>query len=106
MRVSKILHDKAMEFVDEAKLAAMEGKHDAAQTFCNKAFALEKEAVENLPAEGLDAITPWLYRRSAAWLAFQTGNLKESKTLLENTLYGNPPDFIRQQLLELKTQLQ
>ena len=40
----KVLHDKAMEFVDEAHLAKMEGNEEAARTLFNKAIILEKEA--------------------------------------------------------------
>ena len=40
----KVLHDKAMEFVDESKLAKMEGNDSAAKSFLQKAFFLEKES--------------------------------------------------------------
>ncbi len=105
MIVAKILHDKAMEFVDEAKLAAMEGNTEAALTFYQKAFALEKEAVEHLPTTPMDDITPYLYRRSAAWLAFQSGDFVHAKQMMDSALSGNPPDFIRQQLEDLQARL-
>lgn len=105
MIVSKILHDKAMEFVDLAKISNMEGNSSGAMDFYEKAFALEVEAIEKLPTENMDDITPYLYRRSAAWLAFQCGHFSEAKEIASIALAGNPPGFIQQQLEELLQEL-
>ena len=58
-----ILHQKAMEFADEARLAKMEGKKTVAQGFFEKAYALESEAVQKLDGDD-DSATEYLRRNS------------------------------------------
>lgn len=48
MNIAKILHNKAMEFADEANLAKMEGNDHAKMAFLRNALTLEKEAILQL----------------------------------------------------------
>ena len=101
----KILHDKAMEFVDEARLAKMEGNQAAATTFFEKAYKLEKEAALSAPTTADAEFSRHLYLRSAAYLAYDTGHLWNALQLTQMGLANNPPDFIAKQLKDLKKEL-
>lgn len=102
----KILHDKAMEFVDEARLAKMEGNQVAAATFFEKAYGLEKEAALSAPITADVEFARYLYLRSAAYLAYDTGHLWNALQLTQMGLSGHPPSFIAKQLKDLKKELE
>ena len=102
----KVLHDKAMEFVDEAQLAKMEGNQEAAQSFFNKAFSLEREAALSAPDTENSNFAKSLYLRSAAYLAFNIGNTLEALHLCNIGLNASAPIFIEKQLLSLKEKIQ
>ena len=106
MNIAKVLHDKAMELSDEAMLARMEGKNEAAQTFLKQAFALEKTAAIDYAEAIENNIIRYYYLRGAATLAYQCGNFVEAAQLVQSGLMGAPPDFIRTQLEELGKQIQ
>lgn len=101
----KVLHDKAMEFVDEARLDKMEGNQAAATTFFEKAYGLEKEAALSAPTTEDAEFARHLYLRSAAYLAYDTGHLWNALQLTQMGLAGNPPSFINKQLQDLKKEL-
>lgn len=102
----KVLHDKAMEFVDEARLAKMEGNLDASRGFFEKAFLLEKEAALSTPSGEETDYTRHLYLRSAAYLAFETGHVLEAAQFVFLGLANNPPAYVARQLKDLKKKLQ
>ncbi len=102
----KVLHDKAMEFVDEAQLAKMEGNIEAYEAFLEKAFMLEKEAALKTPTGDETKLTRYLYLRSAAYLAFDTGRSLDAIQLTLMGLSGAPPAYVAQQLKDLKAKLQ
>ena len=101
----KVLHDKAMEFVDESKLAKMEGNDSAAKSFLQKAFFLEKEAALSTPSDKNTSFAKYLYLRSAAYLAYDVGYLLDALQFTLLGLSGNPPTYVAQQLTALKEKL-
>jgi len=101
----KVLHDKAMEFVDESKLAKMEGNVAAAKSFLKKAFFLEKEAALTTPTNENTAFAKYLYLRSAAYLAYESGYLLDALQFTLLGLSGNPPIYIKKQLESLQQKL-
>jgi len=106
MNMITVLHNKAMEFADEALLARMEGNEQASGAFFAKAFELEKEAALAL-RDGLDKKgSRYILLRSAASLAMQCGRVEEAKKLIDQALVGSPPQFILEELMELKLKLQ
>jgi hypothetical protein len=105
MNVVSVLHKKAMEFADEALLARMEGNEEASSQFFAKAFELEKEAAFSVEEDSDTKDSRYILIRSAASLALNCGQLQEAEWLIEKGLAGNPPAFIRKELLELDLQL-
>lgn len=105
MNIAKILHNKAMEFADEAKLARMEGNNHAAIAFLKNALTLEKEAIAQLDNDKNALFDRFLYVRSAAFLAYDGGQYLEAEKLTNLGLSGNPPAFIKEKLLELKKKM-
>lgn len=105
MNVVTVLHNKAMEFADEALLARMEGNAEAAFRFFEKALSLEKEAAHAVESSAADPAPRYILIRSAASLAVQSGNFQEAQELIDWGLAGDPPDFIQQELAELAATL-
>ena len=101
----KVLHDKAMEFVDESKLAKMEGNESAAKSFLQKAFFLEKEAALTTPSNENTSFAKYLYLRSAAYLAYESGYLLDALQFTLLGLTGEPPVYIKEQLKSLQQKL-
>lgn len=106
MNVITILHTKAMEFVDEALLAKMEGNMRASQTFMEKAFSLEKEAAYLVSEADTDPVPRHILLRSAATLAANAGNFIDAQALITLSRASSPPAFIEQELQELEQQIQ
>ncbi|MEM0992530.1 MAG: hypothetical protein AAGI49_05805 [Bacteroidota bacterium] len=102
----KVLHDKAMEFVDKALLSKMEGNEAAVQCFLEQAFALEKEAALSAPIYESNNFARSLYLRSAAYLAFELGYLLEASYLSTLGLSEDAPTFVNKQLKALKEKLE
>lgn len=101
----KVLHDKAMEFVDESKLAKMEGNISAAKSFLEKAFFLEKEAALMTPTNENNSFAKYLYLRSAAYLAYESGYLLDALQFTLLGLSGKPPTYVKKQLESLQQKL-
>ena len=102
MNVVTVLHNKAMEFADEALLAKMEGNKDASLSFFEKAFSLEKEAATSIDQKN----DSWyILIRSAASLAINCGRYQDAEALIQMGLSRNPPDFLVRELNELSDAL-
>jgi hypothetical protein len=105
--MSKIndLHEKAMEFCDEAFFAKRNGDLDAFTNFSRQALELETEAAnllkDNFEAEPSRSI---LYR-SAASMAIDCKEYRQAEKLISMALVGNPPNEIVAELRELSEQL-
>ena len=102
MNVVTVLHNKAMEFADEALLANMEGKKEASASFFEKAFSLEKEAAASADQK---SDSWYILVRSAASLAINCGRYQDAEALIQMGRSGNPPAFIVKELNELKDTL-
>ncbi len=105
MNMVTVLHNKAMEFADEALLARMEGNNEASVSLFEKAFSLEQEAAASIKAEDQSSDSWYILIRSAASLALNCGKLQEAGALIEKGLSGKPPAFIVEELKELKENL-
>ncbi len=105
--MSKIndLHEKAMEFCDEAFFAKRNGDLDAFAKFSRQALDIETEAAnllkDNFEAEPSRSI---LYR-SAASMAIDCKEYRQAEKLISMALVGNPPNEIVAELRELSEQL-
>lgn len=99
---SKILHEKAMELVDEAQLAQMEGNKRMAQTLLKDAFLLAQKAVEHFISNTEEEILKYNRIRTAAFLAEKCKEWEAVKRLTQLGLSENPPIFIQEQLRTLQ----
>lgn len=105
MNIVSVLHNKAMEFADEALLAKMQGNFQVADTLFGKAFDLEKEAIEAINEDQKDTESRYILIRSAVSLAFNCNKHHEAKALIKLGLSGNAPDFIIQELNSLNDKI-
>ncbi|PHN00721.1 hypothetical protein [Flavilitoribacter nigricans] len=106
MNIVTVLHNKAMEFADEALLARMEGNNQASTALFEKAFDLEKEAAIAIGEDQQESESRYILIRSAAALALNCGKYHEVKALITLGLSGNPPVFIVEELKALEEKLQ
>lgn len=106
MNIVTVLHNKAMEFADEALLARMEGNTQASTALFEKAFDLEKEAATAIGEDQQESESRYILIRSAAALALNCGKYHEAKALIALGLSGNPPAFIIEELKALEEKLQ
>ena len=90
-----------MEFVDKARFAKISGDEKDIQNYFHEAFQLEKEAALSVPEGEKFNLIKSLYTRSAAYLAFEIGNMQEALFLGNLGLKNNPPDFIKMQIQSL-----
>ncbi len=91
------LHDIAMEFAEEARFAINRGDKQTAKLFYQKAFNLEKRYALSFPAQPQYALSSAVFLRSAAYLALNSGHIKEAKELANLGLIKIPhSDFIEE----------
>ena len=89
------LHDIAMEFAEEANFAHKRGEVQTAKLFYQKAFNLEKTYALSFPTKPAYLLSRAVFLRSAAYLALNSGYLKEAANLAKLGLEKTPhPDFI------------
>ncbi len=106
MNIVTVLHNKAMEFADEALLARMEGNTEASTALFEKAFELEKEAAESVSETDRGSDSMHILVRSAAALAMNCERYLDAEWLIQAALGNNPPAFITRELVELKESIQ
>jgi len=106
MNVVNIIHNKAIEFADEAVIAKHKGNASTAKLLYFKAFQLEKEAALNVPQDNEDKVPRHILIRSAASLAMLSEQFEEAEKLITLGLSSTPPNFIKEELLELNKELQ
>ncbi|MEM9884982.1 MAG: hypothetical protein AAF849_03755 [Bacteroidota bacterium] len=101
MNIVNILHNKAMDFADEAEITTHKGdKRDAISLYL-KAFLLEKEAAMNTPLDYEDKLPRHILIRSAASLAMLSEQFEEAEKLILLGLTSMPPVFIEEELKTL-----
>ena len=101
MNVVSVLHNKALEFADEATIAQHKGSPQTAKELFLKAFQLEKEAALKAPLTDSDMVPRHVLIRSAASLAMLSDQFEEAEKLILLGLTSSPPDFIKTELSEL-----
>lgn len=100
MSETQRLHNEAMTKANEALIAQKKGDNIQYLTLTKEAFEKEKAAALQLFAKTEAEPTRSVLFRSAAWLAFNCGQIRESEKLISAAIAGNPPLEI---LKELRT---
>ncbi|MEN0045978.1 MAG: hypothetical protein AAF806_02855 [Bacteroidota bacterium] len=107
MNIITILHNKAMEFADEAEIAKHKKSNSSAKALYLQAFQLEKEAALKTPLNYKDSVPRHVLLRSAASLAMLSEQYEEAEKLILLGLNSTPPSFVIKELndlaLEIKT---
>lgn len=101
--MSKIndLHEKAMEFSDQAFFAKREGDVKSAKKFARQGYELETQAAEMLKDKlEVEPSRSVLYR-SAASMAISCEEYRQAEKLIATALAGNPPEEIAEELRDL-----
>lgn len=101
MNIITILHNKAMEFADEAEIAKHKKGGNSAKALYFQAFQLEKEAALKTPLDYEDNVPRHVLLRSAASLAMLSERYEAAEKLILLGLNSNPPSFIAQELNNL-----
>ena len=105
MTTSRELHHQAMDYATRGFMAQMSASPSDAEPLFAQALELEKASIETLPEprEELD----WYYvlHRSAGWMAFHAGELREAERLAARALAGEPPADIAAELRDLIDQI-
>jgi len=105
MNVINIIHNKAIEFADEAVIAQHKGDPSDVKQLYFKAFQLEKEAALYAPLDNEDTLIRHILIRSAASLAMLSGQFSEAEKLIALGLSSSPPQFIEEELLALSEEV-
>jgi hypothetical protein len=101
----KELHHDAMERTDLALAAQRAGNFEKAQLMLRAAYELESQPA-HLTAQKTDSEpTRSILHRSAASLALDCGLNRDAERLICETLRGNPPDAIANELRDLLEQV-
>jgi hypothetical protein len=105
MNVINIIHNKAIEFADEAIIATHKGNPSTVKELYFKAFQLEKEAALYAPLDNEDTTPRHILIRSAASLAMLSEQFEEAEKLIALGLSSTPPPFIEEELLTLSKEV-
>lgn len=98
-------HDKAMDFADQAYIARRHGNADLALDLTQKALELEIAATDFVKNDLASEPTRSVLYRSAASLALECGDIRQSEKLIAIALSGNPPVEIAEELRDLLEQV-
>lgn len=101
MQTIKELHDKAMNFAEDAFLAQKSGRESDAIRLFADALELEQEAANSLPLSEESEPTRSILFRSAASLAYNSKNYELADRLIARGLSGFPPPEIMEELKNL-----
>ncbi len=99
------LHDRAMEFFDQAFLAKRKGDFTIAMEFTRKALSLEVQAADILKDNLEEEPSRSVIYRSAASLALQCEEFRLSERLISTAMSGNPPENVAEELRDLLEQV-
>lgn len=105
MNVINIIHNKAIEFADEAIIAKHKGNPSTVKELYLKAFQLEKEAALYAPLDNEDTTPRHILIRSAASLAMLSEQFDDAEKLITLGLSSSPPKFIEEELLTLSKEV-
>ena len=98
MNIISVLHNKAIEFADEAIIAKHKGNLATSKELYFKAFQLEKEAALKAPLNDTDMVPRHVLIRSAASLAMLSEQFEEAEKLILLGMTSTPPAFIKKEL--------
>ena len=99
------LHEKAMEFHDEAFFAKRKGDLISAMKFSRQALELETQAAERLKDKLDEEPSRSVLYRSAASMAISCEEYRQAEKLIATALAGNPPEEIAEELRDLLEQV-
>lgn len=100
------LHNKAMDYAEDALLSKRRGNDEIAQSFYEKAFPLEKEAAFSIKATNEnDRLYKSILLRSAASLALNAGCIWEAQHIFDLALKENLDSYLKQDYKELASDL-
>lgn len=97
----KAIHNSAMNIAEEAFLQRRLGNHDIAKDLFKKSSMQEALAASEFPPTEGSEPTRSILLRSAASLAFNSGDFELSERLICSGLSGFPPAEIREELKNL-----
>jgi hypothetical protein len=97
------LHRAAMELADRALVAKLENRRADARRLLREAFDKERQAAVEVQV-GLEPTRSILYR-SAASLAMECGDIEGASRLVFVALAGDPPEDLKEDLLDLFEQI-
>lgn len=98
MSEAQQLHTEAMKKAGEAMSAQQAGDNLKYLELTKEAFEKEKQAAWQLFPKIEAEPTRAVLFRSAAWLAFNCGQIREAEQLIAAALAGNPPLEILKEL--------
>ena len=92
------IHQMAMEFIDEARMAHHRGEEHTARLFFEKSFNLEKIVAEAIPNDPSYQLTRSVFLRSAATLALDCRFKLEAVRLIQLALSSQPHPAMKPEL--------
>ena len=98
-------HSQAMELAEQADFLKMQGKTDEAVSLYKQSFLKEREAAYQAKEQQIGEPTESVLFRSAASLAYELKDYRESERLICMGLAGNPPIDIANELRDLYDQV-
>jgi hypothetical protein len=102
----QLLHQKAMEFAEQAEVAKLRGGTiEQIQQLLRSAFEQESQAAALVVNVADAEPTRSVLHRSAAALAIDCGELQAAERLITTALAGDPPDEIALELKDLFVQI-
>jgi len=90
------IHNKAMDFAEEAMVAQHEKKNNVKELY-KKSYDLELQAVKLIESMDLEPSRSVLFR-SCAWLACDCNLYQEAQKLAKKGLSGEPDSVIKEEL--------
>lgn len=95
------LHNEAMAIADDADLMKHQGQLVDAIELFRKAFALERDAAMAAIAAGVEEVSAGVLVKSAAFLAYDGGLIRESEQMVGLALSRNLPEEIAEEMRDL-----
>ena len=97
----QVLHDEAMMIADDADLLKRQGKFSEAQELFSSAFDKEREAALAAISSDIEDLSTNVLLKSAAFLGFDAGYIRESEQLVGLALSRNIPEEIAEEMRDL-----
>lgn len=95
------LHNEAMSIADDADLLKHHGKMGEAIELFRKAFTFEREAAMAAIASGVEDLSSAVLVKSAAFMAYDGGLIRESEQMVGLALSRNLPEEIAEEMRDL-----